>query len=73
MFHLHTVTGVPYMLIPSTRSEFGWRVLRKAGAFLVYSAEGFISQHRGQAGAESAVEHAVRCGRENVHVYELTD
>ena len=70
-FHLVTPDGTPFALIPSARGEFGWSPDLRAGRFLVYSREGFLSQHRSQERAAERVQRAARAGREGLHVYEV--
>jgi hypothetical protein len=64
-------TGTPYVLVESRRREFLRPVDLRAGRFLVYSREGFVSQHRGLGAAERAVERAAAQGREGLHIYEV--
>lgn len=54
----------------TTRDMFHSCDLR-SGRFIVYAADGRVSQHRDGAVAQRAAERAIAAGRESVIVYEV--
>ena len=54
----------------ATRNEFHSCDLR-SGRFIVYAADGRVSQHRDGKAAHRAAERAIAAGRESVIVYEV--
>ena len=54
----------------TTRNEFHSCDLR-SGRFIVYAADGRVSQHRDGKVAQRAAERAIASGRESVIVYEV--